>query len=68
MQVCAPFPRRVYNRQLQERIMTVSFGEHKQRFTWSVFLVLCNRLMTSMLAAGVLAVSISPSNGKVCMG
>lgn len=49
--------------------MTVSFGETKERFTWSVFLVLCNRLMTSTLAAGVLAVSTSHSrSSKACMG
>lgn len=36
--------------------MTVSFGTNKERFTWSVFLVLCNRLMTTTLAAGVLSV------------
>ncbi len=41
---------------LQERIMTGSFGD-AGRFRWSVFLVLCNRLMTSSLAIGVLAVS-----------
>ncbi|DBA71674.1 TPA: hypothetical protein ACH3X2_001127 [Trebouxia sp. C0005] len=40
---------------LQERIMTGSFGEDAGRFRWSVFLVLCNRLMTSCLAIGFLA-------------
>ena len=41
--------------------MTLSFGREAERFTWSVFLVLCNRLVTSMLAASVLLVSSSPS-------
>lgn len=43
---------------LQERIITVSFGRNQERFTWSVFLVLCNRIMTTTLAAGVLTVRI----------
>lgn len=41
---------------LQERIMTVPFGQNDNRFTWSVFLVLCNRLMTCILALGALRI------------
>lgn len=40
--------------------MTVSFGTNQERFTWSVLLVLCNRLMTTTLAAGVLSVRDLP--------
>ncbi len=39
--------------------MTGSFGMGADRFRWSVFLVLCNRLMTSSLAIGLLVVSVS---------
>ena len=50
-------PKVKYQTCLQERIMTGSFGEDAGRFRWSVFLVLCNRLMTSSLAIAFLAVS-----------
>ncbi|KAL3139172.1 hypothetical protein ABBQ32_005951 [Trebouxia sp. C0010 RCD-2024] len=45
---------------IQERIMTVSFGRNGERFTWSVFLVLCNRIMTTTLAAGILSAQRQP--------
>lgn len=37
---------------LQERIMTVGFGQHMELFESSIFLVLCNRLCTCALAFG----------------
>jgi adenosine 3'-phospho 5'-phosphosulfate transporter B2 len=37
---------------LQERIMTVGFGQHLELFGSSIFLVLCNRLCTCALAFG----------------
>ena len=36
---------------LQERIMTIGFGPHSELFGNSVFLVLCNRLITCCCAA-----------------
>ncbi|KAL3131114.1 hypothetical protein ABBQ38_000421 [Trebouxia sp. C0009 RCD-2024] len=45
---------------IQERIMTVSFGRNAERFTWSVFLVLCNRIVTTTLAAGILSAQRQP--------
>lgn len=35
---------------LQERIMTIGFGPHSELFENSIFLVLCNRLCTCILA------------------
>ncbi|KAF5830184.1 UDP galactose transporter-like protein [Dunaliella salina] len=35
---------------LQERIMTIGFGPHSELFGHSIFLVLCNRLVTCMAA------------------
>ncbi|KAL3131113.1 hypothetical protein ABBQ38_000421 [Trebouxia sp. C0009 RCD-2024] len=40
--------------------MTVSFGRNAERFTWSVFLVLCNRIVTTTLAAGILSAQRQP--------
>ncbi|KAK9839493.1 hypothetical protein WJX81_005583 [Elliptochloris bilobata] len=39
---------------LQERIMTQPYGVNKEFFTHSLFLVLCNRLLTVTLALGLL--------------
>ena len=36
---------------LQERIMTIGFGPHSELFGHSVFLVLCNRLLTCAAAS-----------------
>ena len=44
--------------------MTVPFGQNDNRFTWSVFLVLCNRLMTCILALGALRVSPSKTSSQ----
>ncbi len=41
---------------LQERIMTQPYGESGEFFTISLFLVLCNRLLTVVLAFGLLLV------------
>ena len=39
---------------LQERIMTQPFGAGKEYFKYSLFLVLCNRMLTVTLALGLL--------------
>lgn len=42
---------------LQEKIMRVPYGEHKDYFKHSLFLVFCNRITTSAVSAGVLLAS-----------
>jgi adenosine 3'-phospho 5'-phosphosulfate transporter B2 len=39
---------------LQERTMTIGFGPENELFTFSLFLVFCNRLLTSLIALLVL--------------
>ncbi|KAL3518259.1 hypothetical protein ACH5RR_020848 [Cinchona calisaya] len=39
---------------LQEKIMRVPYGPHKEYFRYSLFLVFCNRISTSAVSAGVL--------------
>ncbi|KAF5192211.1 UDP-galactose/UDP-glucose transporter [Thalictrum thalictroides] len=39
---------------LQEKIMRVPYGENKEFFKHSLFLVFCNRIMTSAVSAGFL--------------
>ncbi|KAL3530692.1 hypothetical protein ACH5RR_010014 [Cinchona calisaya] len=39
---------------LQEKIMRVPYGPHKEYFRYSFFLVFCNRITTSAVSAGVL--------------
>lgn len=41
---------------LQEKIMRVPYGPQKEYFTFSLFLVFCNRITTSAVSAGVLLV------------
>ncbi|XP_031121565.1 UDP-galactose/UDP-glucose transporter 5B-like [Ipomoea triloba] len=42
---------------LQEKIMRVPYGSNKEYFTYSLFLVFCNRISTSAVSAGVLLAS-----------
>nr|XP_009602032.1 UDP-galactose/UDP-glucose transporter 5B-like [Nicotiana tomentosiformis]XP_018626695.1 UDP-galactose/UDP-glucose transporter 5B-like [Nicotiana tomentosiformis] len=42
---------------LQEKIMRVPYGPQKEYFTFSLFLVFCNRITTSAVSAGVLLAS-----------
>ncbi|KAL7173503.1 hypothetical protein ACSBR2_032878 [Camellia fascicularis] len=42
---------------LQEKIMRVPYGEKKEYFKYSLFLVFCNRLTTSAVSAGALLAS-----------
>ncbi|XP_020674121.1 UDP-galactose/UDP-glucose transporter 5B-like isoform X2 [Dendrobium catenatum] len=42
---------------LQEKIMRVPYGEDKEYFRFSLFLVLCNRIITSAVSGGVLLIS-----------
>ncbi|KAL5701860.1 UDP-galactose/UDP-glucose transporter 5 [Ranunculus cassubicifolius] len=42
---------------LQEKIMRVPYGESKEYFKYSLFLVFCNRIMTSAVSAGALLAS-----------
>ncbi|KAG0462238.1 hypothetical protein HPP92_020714 [Vanilla planifolia] len=42
---------------LQEKIMRVPYGQDKEYFRFSLFLVLCNRVTTSAVSAGALLVS-----------
>ncbi|KAF6148840.1 hypothetical protein GIB67_014211 [Kingdonia uniflora] len=42
---------------LQEKIMRVPYGENKEFFKYSLFLVFCNRLVTSAVSAGALLAS-----------
>ncbi|KAL5229914.1 hypothetical protein ABZP36_028690 [Zizania latifolia] len=42
---------------LQEKIMTVPYGAEKEFFRYSLFLVFCNRITTSMVSALVLMAS-----------
>ncbi|KAJ8642310.1 hypothetical protein MRB53_019004 [Persea americana] len=39
---------------LQEKIMRVPYGENKEYFKYSLFLVFCNRITTSAVSAGAL--------------
>ncbi|KAF7153260.1 hypothetical protein RHSIM_Rhsim01G0224300 [Rhododendron simsii] len=41
----------------EEKIMRVPYGENKEYFRYSLFLVFCNRLMTSAVSAGALLAS-----------
>lgn len=48
---------------LQERMMTVGFGENGELFSWSLFIVFCNRLLTCIISFGLLVIqrkSIKP--------
>lgn len=48
---------------LQERMMTVGFGEKQELFSWSLFIVFCNRLLTCIISFGLLVIqrkSIKP--------
>nr|GMD22566.1 UDP-galactose/UDP-glucose transporter 5B-like [Ipomoea batatas] len=42
---------------LQEKIVRVPYGLNKEYFTYSLFLVFCNRISTSAVSAGVLLAS-----------
>ncbi|XP_019159626.1 PREDICTED: UDP-galactose/UDP-glucose transporter 5B-like [Ipomoea nil] len=42
---------------LQEKIMRVPYGSNNEYFTYSLFLVFCNRISTSAVSAGVLLAS-----------
>ncbi|PSR95140.1 UDP-galactose/UDP-glucose transporter like [Actinidia chinensis var. chinensis] len=42
---------------LQEKLMRVPYGENKEFFKYSLFLVFCNRLTTSAVSAGALLAS-----------
>ncbi|MQL74283.1 hypothetical protein Taro_006646, partial [Colocasia esculenta] len=42
---------------LQEKIMRVPYGENKEFFRFSLFLVFCNRITTSAVSAGALVAS-----------
>lgn len=42
---------------LQEKIMRIPYGENKEYFKYSLFLVFCNRISTSAVSAGVLLAS-----------
>ncbi|XP_042486573.1 UDP-galactose/UDP-glucose transporter 5B-like [Macadamia integrifolia] len=42
---------------LQEKIMRVPYGENKEFFKYSLFLVFCNRITTSAVSAGALLAS-----------
>eukprot|EP00850_Spirogloea_muscicola_P011432 SM000071S21056 [mRNA] locus=s71:155439:158818:- [translate_table: standard] len=39
---------------LQEKIMTIPYGVEGEKFSYSLFIVLCNRVLTCAVAAGVL--------------
>jgi hypothetical protein len=41
---------------MQEKLMRVPYGEEKEFFRYSLFLVFCNRITTSMVSALVLLV------------
>lgn len=41
---------------LQERMMTVGFGEKEELFSWSLFIVFCNRLLTCVISFGLLVI------------
>jgi len=43
---------------LQEKIMRIPYGAEKEYFKHSLFLVFCNRIMTSAVSAGSLLASI----------
>ncbi|KAK1394598.1 UDP-galactose/UDP-glucose transporter 5B [Heracleum sosnowskyi] len=42
---------------LQEKIMRIPYGPNKEFFKYSLFLVFCNRIMTSAVSAGTLLAS-----------
>ena len=42
---------------LQERVMTVGFGDQQELFRWSLFVVFCNRLVTCGVAVIVMFVN-----------
>lgn len=42
---------------LQEKIMRFPYGENREYFKYSLFLVFCNRIMTSAVSAGALLAS-----------
>ncbi|KAF8395064.1 hypothetical protein HHK36_019004 [Tetracentron sinense] len=42
---------------LQEKIMKIPYGENREFFRYSLFLVFCNRIMTSAVSAGTLLAS-----------
>ena len=42
---------------LQEKIMRVPYGENKEFFRYSLFLVFCNRIATSVASAAALLVN-----------
>ena len=42
---------------LQEKIMRVPYGPHQEFFIYSLFLVFCNRIMTSAVSAAFLLVN-----------
>ena len=46
---------------VQERIMTIPYGHEKEVFSSSLFVVLCNRLCSCMLAAVILMVFPAPA-------
>lgn len=41
---------------LQERMMTVGFGQKQELFSWSLFIVFCNRLLTCIISFGLLVI------------
>ena len=48
---------------LQERMMTVGFGDKQELFSWSLFIVFCNRFLTCIISFGLLVIqrkSITP--------
>lgn len=47
----------------QERIVTIGFGTREEVFQHSIFLVLCNRLLTCALAATYMLASSLPRRG-----
>ncbi|CAL5192211.1 unnamed protein product [Lathyrus oleraceus] len=47
---------------LQEKIMRIPYGVEKEYFKYSLFLVFCNRIMTSAVSAG----SLLANSCEVC--
>ncbi|KAL5082467.1 hypothetical protein RYX36_010888 [Vicia faba] len=45
---------------LQEKIMRIPYGVEKEYFKYSLFLVFCNRIMTSAVSAGSLLATLDP--------
>ncbi|KAL2486557.1 UDP-galactose/UDP-glucose transporter 5B [Abeliophyllum distichum] len=50
---------------LQEKIMRVPYGPSKEYFKHSLFIVFCNRITTSSVAAGILLFSLFSSHIKM---